>query len=183
MRVAVTGGAGFIGSHVSNKLALEKREVIAIDNLTSGDWVRCNPEINRLNHDLSKLEISEISDLFKGCEEVYHLAAVKLHNQKNSAKDVLENNIRATQKIFEACGIAGVKRVFFSSSLYAYGYHGPGLMIESNECSPMNEYGLSKLWGEHNLRIAALKHGMQFVNGRLFLFTDQISMPREGTNP
>lgn len=167
-KVLVTGGAGFIGSHLGRELVREGKKVIAIDNLASGDWERCSDSVVKLEADLSKLTQSELVDIFSECSEVYHLAAVKLHNQKNSSAEILANNIVATDRIFEACGIAGVSRVFFSSSLYAYGSMGPRVMNENDSCSPQTYYGLSKLWGEYCLKIYSLKYGFKYAIGRLF---------------
>lgn len=144
------------------------KKVIAIDNLVSGNWERCSEQTIQIEADLSKLSVLELAELFSGCSEIYHLAAVKLHNERNTSDDVIVNNIVATDRIFEACGIAGVSKVFFASSLYAYGSMGPNAMKENDLCTPTTNYGLSKLWGENSIRIYALKYGFSYVIGRLF---------------
>lgn len=167
-KVLITGGAGFIGSHLVRELLSEGKKVIAIDNLVSGSWERCPEQTVRLEADLSRLSVRELAELFSGCSEIYHLAAVKLHNEKNTSDDIIMNNIIATNRIFEACGIVGISKVFFASSLYAYGSMGPNAMNENDLCTPTTNYGLSKLWGENSLRIYALKYGFSYVIGRLF---------------
>lgn len=124
--------------------------------------------MERLEVDLSRIPINDLSKILEGYTDVYHLAAVKLHNQKNSALDLIENNIRASNGVFEACGLAGVQNVFFSSSVYSYGSLGPSIMSEEDPCIPLTQYGLSKLWGEHSLRIYAHKYGLKYIIGRLF---------------
>ena len=77
-RVLITGGAGFIGSSLANKLSGDF-EVTAVDNLTSGDWGRVSAAIKIVELDLVKASFQEICDLVSGMDYVYQLAAVKLH--------------------------------------------------------------------------------------------------------
>lgn len=166
-RVLVTGGAGFIGSALSNKLS-DSSDVTAVDNLKSGDWSRCKSEVQKVNLDLSKLSLIELCTLLADYDDLYHLAAVKLHNEENSFEDILDNNVVSTSRLFEAAGLAGIKNVFFSSSLYAYGSMGPDIMNETDIPIPKTYYGASKLFGEIALEIAADKYGFRDVCARFF---------------
>jgi UDP-glucose 4-epimerase len=168
VRIAVTGGAGFIGSHLCNFLASQQVEVLALDNISTGDWARCNSGILRNQVDIAEMDTSKLSEILTGCDEVYHLAASKLNNRRSSDSQLISDNILGTQKIFDACGIAEVKKVFFSSSLYVYGSLGPNPMKENDNCTPTTQYGLSKLWGEACLRMYAQKYGFKYIIGRLF---------------
>lgn len=139
-----------------------------MDNLTAGDWGRCNEKVNKLHIDLSKLSLLELANLLKSFEDVYHLAAVKLHNEENSLESILASNVNTSSRLFEASGIAGVKNVFFSSSLYTYGSMGPNPMRENDSAFPSNHYGASKLFGELSLEISARKYGFRGISGRFF---------------
>jgi len=166
-RILITGGAGFIGSALSNSLS-KSNLVTAVDNLKTGDWARCDSAVTKIDLDLAELSYSEICELVTGYDDVYHLAAVKLHNQNNSLEDILMNNCSVSAKLFDAAGSVGVKNIFFSSSLYAYGSMGPEPMVEDDALEPTTYYGASKRFGELALLIAARKYGFRALTARFF---------------
>lgn len=166
-KIVVTGGAGFIGSVLSNFLALEN-EVIAIDNLESGDWSRCSGDYEKIEMDLSSCDNSDLHEIMHKSDILCHLAAVKLHNSANSVEKIISTNIEATSRLFEAAGSENVGRVLFTSSLYANGSMGPEIISENDRESPRTVYGASKLFGEHLLRSTAEKYGFSYVIPRLF---------------
>ncbi len=168
MRVLVTGAAGFIGSHLSNYLINRGVQVVGLDNLSSGTWDRCDSRVKRVNLDLSTATLGDLVKVVADCNFVYHLAAVKLHNQLNDSEVIFRNNISGTKNLLQAVGVSGVKKFFFASSVYAYGSTGPEPMAESDSCKPYNNYGLSKLWGEYAVMISAKEFGFDFTIARLF---------------
>lgn len=165
--VIVTGAAGFIGSALANFLTKDY-EVIGIDNLAAGDWSRCNPEVTVVQGDVSELCVDELVELFEEVTFLFHLAAVKLHNQSNDSGTISKTNIEGTRRIFEAASKAGVRKVIFTSSLYAYGSLGPSKMIERDPLIPFNFYGLSKSYGESLLEMFARESKMDYAIARLF---------------
>jgi UDP-glucose 4-epimerase len=168
-KIIVTGGAGFIGAALANTLASDKRNsVIAIDNLSTGNWDRVGDEVKKFNIDLTVASSEELQKLFDGADVLYHLAAVKLHNQNNSFDSIVQNNIHATQKVFESAGMAHVKRVVFTSSLYAYGLPSEVPMKETTYLNPLTVYGASKVFGENLLKVNSLKFGYSYATARLF---------------
>jgi UDP-glucose 4-epimerase len=168
-KIIVTGGAGFIGAALANTLASDKRNsVIAIDNLSTGNWDRVGDEVKKFNLDLTVASSEELQKLFDGADVLYHLAAVKLHNQNNSFDSIVQNNIHATQKVFESAGMANVKRVVFTSSLYAYGLPTEVPMKETTYLNPLTVYGASKVFGENLLKVNSLKFGYSYATARLF---------------
>jgi UDP-glucose 4-epimerase len=166
-KIVITGGAGFIGAALGNFLA-GRSKVIAIDNLSSGSWDRCNPEIERKHLDISRCDESEIFEILEESDYLFHLAAVKKHNKSNSFETIYLNNIFATERLFNLAVRAKVPRTVFTSSLYAYGSMGPSVMSESDCVDPLTHYGLSKLMGEQLMRIAFQQSGLSFVIPRLF---------------
>jgi UDP-glucose 4-epimerase len=166
-KIVITGGAGFIGSALANELS-KSYDVFAIDNLSAGSWGRLHEKVTKIELDLSTCSVSELKNLLYGTNYVCHLAAVKLHNVNNAAEMIINSNIKATNNVITAAGEAGVKRMLFTSSLYAYGSMGPRIMKESDVPAPMNVYGASKLIGEEMLRKASEIYGYSYVCPRLF---------------
>ena len=167
IKIVITGGAGFVGSHLSNELAIEY-DVHVIDNLSTGNLDRLNDNVNVHLVDIYKSTIKELVEIFSGAQIVCHLAAVKLHNEDNSTHRIQEVNILGTQKVAIACGLAKVPRILFTSSLYAYGNLGPHASKESDELKPFNDYGRSKVIGEEIVVNLANEFGMTYVIPRLF---------------
>jgi UDP-glucose 4-epimerase len=99
---------------------------------------------------------------------VFHLAAEKYNSPGASFDSILDTNVIASNKLFEACAKSNVKKVFFASSLYAYGSLGPSIMKETDLSAPITYYGMSKLAGENLLRINELKFNLKWVAARLF---------------
>jgi len=166
-KIVITGGAGFIGSHLSNRLSSEF-DIHIIDNLSTGDLSRIDNDVNLHLVDIYKSSLDDLAEIFSGAYAVCHLAAVKLHNEDNSSRRIQEVNLLATQKIAIACGISKVSRILFTSSLYAYGNLGPGASAESDELKPINDYGRSKAIGEEIIANIANDYGITYVIPRLY---------------
>jgi UDP-glucose 4-epimerase len=168
-RVLVTGGAGFIGSHLCNALVREGENfVVSIDNLRSGDWGRVDDGVKRVECDIAELGIDDWVRLLDGVDFVYHLAAEKYNSSKSTPEKLIFSNVLATERLARAASFVEVKRVVFTSSLYAYGSVGPDAMKEEDECSPDTLYGASKLMGEGILRSVSRQTGISWNVARLF---------------
>ena len=100
----------------------------------------------------------ELVELCRDVDVVFHLAAEKHNSAKATPERIIDVNISATRRLFDAAGRAGCSKVVFASSLYAYGSMGPLPMHESDTPAPVTIYGMSKLAGEHMLRVAAREH-------------------------
>lgn len=168
-KMAITGGAGFIGAALANELHNRGHSGIRLlDNLSTGDLSRLNydAEINLIDISIAKVE--DLTKLLSGFDILFHLSAVKLHNEKNSFEDLIRHNVLATQNLLEAAGLAGVKKVIFTSSLYAYGMLKVEEFTEDLVPFPSTIYGASKLFGERLVSIASQKYGFKFSIARLF---------------
>lgn len=169
MKVAITGGAGFIGAALANELAARGEfEIWVLDDLSTGDWARLDGEFKRVFVDISLASPESLATLLSGVDVLYHLSAVKLHNEKNSFDDLIRHNVIGTQNILEAAGRAGVRKVVFTSSLYAYGMLKIEEFTEDLLPLPSTIYGASKLFGESLVSIASQKFGFEYSIGRLF---------------
>jgi len=169
--VAVTGGCGFIGSHLIQRLRRHAVRVLAIDSLDYGN--RENLDLSDPDIRIEKLELrsgtrERLQKLLQGVDYVFHLAAEK-HNQSiNSPCRVLEANVIGTYELLRAAVDVGVKKVVFTSSLYAYGRMGAPPMSEEEAPAPNTVYGISKLSGEHLCRHFHMQSGIPAVCLRLF---------------
>jgi len=142
--------------------------VVGIDNERSGDWSRVGPSCERVHRDLVDMDLDELTSVLSGCEVLFHLAAEKYNSSKSTPQKVYDVNVSATRRLFEAAARAGVRRVVFTSSLYAYGSMGPAPMKEVDLPLPRTDYGVSKVAGEHLLRVIEREHGLSWAVARLF---------------
>lgn len=163
MRAVVTGGAGFIGSHLVEELISNGAEVHVIDNLISGslDFVHSDAIIHTYdicNKDTQQLIIREKPDV------VFHLAAqADVGNSIREPNYDAFININGTINILEACRIARVKKVIFSSTSGVYGNLQKDLISEENFTLPISYYGLSKLTAESYIRLFYQLYGLSYT--------------------
>jgi UDP-glucose 4-epimerase len=173
MRVLVTGGAGFIGSHVVDHLIRSGKFVRVIDNLASGSlnnlkqW-KGNSLFEFMEADL--LDKEKVADAVDGCDEVYHLAANPEVNAKNaSPEDHFRQNIEATYNLLEAMRHSGQQRfIAFTSTSTVYGETDQIPTLENyGPLKPISLYGASKLACEGLLSAYASMYGFRTVIFRL----------------
>jgi len=146
----VTGGAGFIGTHLCRALRAAGARVTAID---SGKYAHADADVVRFTLGTDPIEKLPLD----GVDGVFHLAAEK-HNQSLATPDALfRANIDGTYQLFAAAARAGVRKVVFSSSLYAYGRLSGEPMDEGDVPAPATLYGITKLAGE---RLVAHARGL-----------------------
>ncbi len=166
----VTGGAGFIGSHISERLVREGHDVRVLDNFSSGheanlDKFRGSVELIRGDIRDSKL----VNDAAKGVDVVFHEAA--LGSVPRSVADPVtthEVNITGTLNVFLAARDAGVKRVVYASSSSVYGETPVLPKRETMTPQPLSPYALSKLAGEHYAGVFKHVYGFEIVSLRYF---------------
>ena len=140
--IVVTGGAGFIGSHVVDRL-VENNDVIVIDDLSSGRLSHVNPKAELFVADLSK---DDVTGIIKGADEVWHIAAnpdVRVGSE--NPKEIYRNNVLATYRLLEAMRRAGVERIIFTSTSTVYGEAEIIPTPEDYPMHPISIYGASKL--------------------------------------
>ncbi len=126
MKIAVTGGSGFIGSHVVDHLLANGDEVVVIDH-------RVRPHREDVQfEDVDILNLSALIQATKGCDYIFHLAAVSNVNYAHKYPVyTVELNITGTAHVLEAARLNGVQRVFFASTVWVYtGTRGNGLLSE-----------------------------------------------------
>lgn len=151
MNVLITGGAGFVGSHLASSLALTGARVTVFDNLSQGRMQNIRSAVNCPNVRLVTGNIldSSFSTACRGVDLVYHLAAVSrvICAEEDPAR-CFDVNVTGTARVLEAARKTGVGRVVFASSREVYGEAYSRTVAESAPLRPKNVYGASKLAAE-----------------------------------
>jgi UDP-glucose 4-epimerase len=147
MAILVTGGAGFIGSHVVDKLVDQGYDVVVVDNLSSGSKDYVNPEAEFYEVDLAG-NIDDLLEIFKNhkIDEVWHIAAnpdVRIGSE--NPDEIYRNNILATYNLLEVMRKTGVDRIVFTSTSTVYGEAKVIPTPEDYPTIPISIYGASKL--------------------------------------
>lgn len=174
----VTGGAGFIGSNLVDKLVERGDEVIIIDNLSTGREENINSKANFVKEDIRNLE--KIEGLFEGVDYVFHLAALA-RVQPSIENPMLYHdvNVNGTLNILEASRRAGVKKYVFSASSSAYGNQKEMPLREDMKANPLSPYALHKYIGENYAKLYNEIYGLPTVSLRYFnIYGDR--QPLEG---
>src|SRR3989344_3972460 len=119
-RVLVTGGAGFIGSHITDRLIKDGHSVVVLDNLTTGKKEQINKKAKFIKEDIKNLD--EIKPHFKGVDYVFHLAArARIQPSIIDPAPTFHDNVIGTLNVLLASKDAKVKRVMYSASSSSYG--------------------------------------------------------------
>jgi UDP-glucose 4-epimerase len=169
VRLLITGGAGFIGSHLAAQLLGDGHDVCVLDNLSTGRRSNLDhlPEVKLMEGDVRSSEA--VTAAVAGCEAVYHLAA--LPSVPRSVADPLSSNatnVTGLLNVLLAARDAGVKRMLYASSSSVYGAN-PGLpKHESMATMPISPYAVAKLAGEGYCASLGPIYGLETVTVRYF---------------
>jgi UDP-glucose 4-epimerase len=160
----VTGGAGFIGSHLVNKLLEMGHEVIVIDNESSDghDDYYWNKDARNYHQDIR--HYSTIEKVFKNVDYVYHLAAkASVQASVDNPIPTIETQVMGTINVLEAARKHGVEKFIYSSTSAAYGNKNPLPNSEVMREDPLNAYAIGKLSGEQMVKAYYGLYGMKTV--------------------
>lgn len=169
--VLITGGAGFIGSHLADALLAKGYAVRILDDLSTGkrsNLALDNPRVELIQGDVADAAL--VLRAAQGCHAVVHLAAVA--SVQASVDDPVrthQSNFVGTLNVCEAMRLSGIKRVVFASSAAVYGNNGEGQAIsEETPKSPLTPYASDKLSSEHYLDFYRRQHALEPVIFRFF---------------
>jgi UDP-glucose 4-epimerase len=150
MKYLITGGSGFIGSHLTEKLTNLGHKIVVIDNLSIGkkkNLVSIKKKITFIKEDIRNFE--KIKNLFKKVDCVFHLAALAdIVPSIDNPDDYYSTNVTGTFNVLKACRLHGVPRVIYSASSSCYGIPDKYPTSEDSEISPQYPYALTKRLGE-----------------------------------
>ncbi len=167
MRFLVTGGAGFIGAALSNRLVREGHQVRVIDDLSAGDPNRLDRRVLFTRGDVS--DRPKLWTLLQNVDCVYHLAARVLVSESILyPREYNEVNVGGTVSVMEAMRDAGVRRVVLASSGAVYGEQAHQPVREDLPPNPQSPYAVSKLAAEHYVRTIGALWGIETVALRIF---------------
>lgn len=167
MKYLVTGGAGFIGSHLTDKLIQQGHQVKIIDNLSTGKKENLNPKADFYNLDICDFE--KIKPLFQNIDYIFHLAAIP--RVPVSIKDPVTTskvNIMGTVNVFKAGIDKKVKRIIFASSSSVYGNQEKLPLEENMMPNPLSPYALQKLAGEQFAKLFVQLYKVPIICLRYF---------------
>lgn len=167
MNVLITGGAGFIGSHVSDLLLEEGYSVTIVDNLSTGSILHLNREAEFVAADICDEGMDAIFQRVRP-HIVIHLAAqTSVTKSLIDPLDDAKTNVAGTLRILDNCVKHHVKKVIYASSAAVYGIPIALPLNEDHPLQPLSFYGLSKLTSEHYMKLYHSLHGLQYTILRL----------------
>jgi UDP-glucose 4-epimerase len=170
MKILVTGGAGFIGSHTSQRLVQAGHQVRVLDDFSTGKRINLKSVEDEI--ELLKIDIRDFAGLRQACksiEVIIHLAAVS--SVVKSIDDPLtthEVNATGSLNVFHAARLENVRRVILASSASIYGNHPQLPKTENSPTQPLSPYAWQKLNGEFYGRFYSRLYGTEFIALRYF---------------
>lgn len=172
MKYLVTGGAGFIGSHIVQTLSQEEHEIVILDNLLSGNIENIQPFLNNKNVEFVRGSIADLPLLqqtFNGVDGIFHEAAIaSVHQSVLNPLNTHAVNSTGTLNVLIAAEECSVKKVVLASSAAIYGDHPLLPKREDMIPFPLSPYAVSKLTGEYYCSVFSQLYGLQTVSLRYF---------------
>jgi len=182
-RALVTGAAGFIGSHIVDRLLREGSEVTAVDNLSAGKIENVAHNQGRSGFTFLKGDIRDAkfdAKIVRGADTVFHEAAlVSVSRSVEDPVSTNETNVSGTLRLLQACANSGVRRFIYASSSSVYGETETLPKTEGIPPQPISPYAVSKLAGENYCKVFHRIYGLETVSLRYF----NVYGPRQAYGP
>jgi len=177
MRALVTGGAGFIGSNLVNRLIKDGHDVVIVDDLSTGKKEKIHPKAKAWIVDISNVD-ENWEKIFDNVDVVFHTAA-RARVQPSIVNPIEFNNVNVTGTLnmLKCCVDYGVHRFIYSSSSSVYGNVEQLPTPEEHKLNPMSPYALQKLIGEQYCKLYSELHGLETACLRYFnVYGDGMSL-------
>ena len=172
MKCLVTGGCGFIGSHIVDRLLSDGHDVLVIDNLSTGrkqnlEHHKANRRLRFIKEDVSNLD--NIKQHFSGTDKVFHLAALAdIVPSIVNPQQYYKSNVTGTFSVVEASRLSGVKKIVYAASSSCYGIADIYPTPETAKIDPQYPYALSKYLGEQIILHWGKVYKLPVISLRLF---------------
>jgi UDP-glucose 4-epimerase len=178
-KVIITGGLGFIGSHIVERLN-ENNEVVIVDDQSTGKIENIKDlDFSKIDSTLGSITSINLEEVFDGCDYVFHLAALtSVPKSLNDPLNTNETNITGTLKVLEAAKNVGIKKVVFSSSSAVYGETESVPISEETPINPLSPYAVTKAAGELYCNVFNEIYGLPTISLRYF----NVFGPRQDPN-
>lgn len=164
MRVLVTGGAGFIASHIVDELIDLNHDVCIIDNLSSGSRKNINTEARFYKCDIKEVDkLKLIFEVERPEVVIHHAAQIDVQTSFEKPAFDAESNIVGTINILECCREFGIRKIIYPSSAAVYGDPKYLPLDEDHISNPISFYGISKHTPEHYIKTYALIYGLKYT--------------------
>lgn len=163
LKVLVTGGAGFIGSHIVDMLINKSYEVCIIDNMSHGKNENVNEKAKLYKIDIRDFKVIDIFKKEKPDYVIHEAAQICVSNSVKNPVEDAETNIIGTINILEGCKIAGVKKIIYPASAAVFGNPKYLPIDEKHPLDMISPYGISKHTVEHYLSVYKYLYGIDYV--------------------
>ncbi len=162
-KVLVTGGAGFIGSNIVDKLVVADYQVVVVDNLTTGKKQNLNPAVDFYQLDITGQALTKVFAEHKITHVIHHAAQIDVQRSMLDPIFDAKNNILGTINLLEICRKNNVKKVIYASSAAVYGEPDYLPVDEEHPLKAMSPYGISKHTPEHYLKMYQHLYGLDYT--------------------
>lgn len=160
----MTGGAGFIGSHIVDRLILEKFKVIVVDNFSSGKRENVNQQAKVNQCDITNsIKLDSIFEVVKPEVVIHHAAQISVQNSLNYPNNDANVNVIGTLNVLQKCVKHSVKKIIYASSAAVYGDPKYLPVDEEHPLNPLSPYGISKHTPEHYISMFNELYGLDYT--------------------
>lgn len=162
-KILVTGGAGFIASHIVDKLIKNGDKVVVVDNLSTGREENLNKEAIFYNVDILDDSLRKVFEIEKPDCVIHHAAQIDVQRSIRQPMDDARVNVSGTINILECCKEYNVKKIVYASTAAVYGEPKYLGIDEKHPVAPISYYGISKHTPEHYIKVYSSLYGIKYT--------------------